>query len=433
MFKAAKKDLLETFSSIKEKGFFHLFTASIFIKVLAFGSQFFVAWWLTVEQIGEIKIIQTYFSLFTVIVLFGFNTSILKLCSENRELEQIVGLFDAGKKYVKIVFLISIPIIISITLLGLISPNERIQYYFLLVLIGLYPTVINECDTIYIQARRQIKLMSIRQIVVRSISLLLIILLTYLFGFDGYIIAYILSSFIAFISFRYIIRKLNINIIPAKVESPFRVHWQYSKFAFLALVIGQLGSYADVFLMNYYISNNELIGLYSFALLLMLMPNIFTGVIQQIVVPYISRKSHNLSEIKRVYKKYQRLNILSSLIIAIGCLLVVPFIIDLIFGSKYSESIPFFNILIVAWFLNSVLNLKGYVLLGIGMINYNVYSSLIITIIKFVLCILLVNYYGIIGLSFGILISNGIGIIIVHYFFNKGMSKYELSHMPIKL
>jgi O-antigen/teichoic acid export membrane protein len=76
------KKLNNILNDIHSKGFFHLFSANTLIHVIEFGSQLFVAWILLADDIGRIKSLQTFASVGVIIAGLGFNTSILKLCSE---------------------------------------------------------------------------------------------------------------------------------------------------------------------------------------------------------------------------------------------------------------------------------------------------------------------------------------------------------------
>ena len=79
--------------NVYNKGFFHFLSARFLIRIFGFGSQLFVAWWLTPEDLGDIKILQVYMSILIVLAGFGFNISTLKLCAEKRPETQIRYLF----------------------------------------------------------------------------------------------------------------------------------------------------------------------------------------------------------------------------------------------------------------------------------------------------------------------------------------------------
>src|SRR5450759_59028 len=87
---------LTIFQNIRQKGFFHLLSANLLIQVVSFASQLFVAGILSPDDIGRIKIIQTYLSIFSIVAGMGFNSSTLKLCSENRTTEERNSLFESA-------------------------------------------------------------------------------------------------------------------------------------------------------------------------------------------------------------------------------------------------------------------------------------------------------------------------------------------------
>jgi O-antigen/teichoic acid export membrane protein len=70
--------------NIGQKGFFYLFATNGLILIISFISQLFVAGILDPVDIGRIKIMQTYIGLASLLGGFGFNTSLLKLASEQR-------------------------------------------------------------------------------------------------------------------------------------------------------------------------------------------------------------------------------------------------------------------------------------------------------------------------------------------------------------
>ncbi len=83
-------------SEISAKGFFHLLSANVLIQLVAFASQLFVAGILLPEDVGRIKIITTFLSVFSIIGGMGLHASTLKLCSENRSQKEIRELFSSG-------------------------------------------------------------------------------------------------------------------------------------------------------------------------------------------------------------------------------------------------------------------------------------------------------------------------------------------------
>ena len=89
--------MLKTFiQKSYNKGFFHLLSANALVQLVAFMSQLFVAGILIPEDIGRIKIIQTYLTIFVILGSLGFNSSTLKLCSEKRSVEEKESIFRSA-------------------------------------------------------------------------------------------------------------------------------------------------------------------------------------------------------------------------------------------------------------------------------------------------------------------------------------------------
>ena len=86
-------------ANVAYKGFFHLLSANFIIGFLGFGSQLLVAKFLTPTELGEVRIIQSYVAVAAIIAGFGFNTAVLKLCSESRSLEEKSYIFARNIYY----------------------------------------------------------------------------------------------------------------------------------------------------------------------------------------------------------------------------------------------------------------------------------------------------------------------------------------------
>lgn len=416
------KDILK---QIAQKGFFHLLTANILIQIFGYGSQFFVAWVLTPEQIGQVRVMQTYLNLFTIFASLGFNTSILKLCSERRPIGEIIFLYKKAFTYTLIALCIIFSIIILLSNLNLLSNDENVNKYLPFYSLALIPVTLNSMDFSYLQARKKIKEIANVQSLTKLISLFLVIGITSLLGFNGYIIAIVIGYTLTFILFFNKANYLNKGIQIVPLSNPFNTHWTYAKFSFLANILGQIGSYSDILLMNYFIYDKEMLGYYSFALTMTMVVRMFTSTVQQIISPYFSEKANNITELKKAYKKYNKLYIASSSTIIFILFIIFPFIIDLIFSNKYHNSIPFFKLLLIATFIQNIYTIKGYILFGIGKIDLNFYSSIITTLFNlFIVYVMLINY-DILGVAYGMIISNIFSFFIMYIFYNKGIKDYE--------
>ena len=88
------------FSNIINKGikagFFHLLFANILLQIAGFGSQIFLTRILPVEDIGRIRVLQSFLSIFLMLATLGINTTILKLCSTDNDESEKLKIFKNG-------------------------------------------------------------------------------------------------------------------------------------------------------------------------------------------------------------------------------------------------------------------------------------------------------------------------------------------------
>ena len=71
--------LVNVVCRLRSIGFLHIFSSNLLVEILAFGSQFFVAWLLTPEELGYIKVFQSFIAVYVTFSLLGFDTSLLVL------------------------------------------------------------------------------------------------------------------------------------------------------------------------------------------------------------------------------------------------------------------------------------------------------------------------------------------------------------------
>jgi len=200
---ASINNKLSLFQQFYKRGFFHLLSANIFIQLVSFASQLFVAGILAPADMGRIKIIQTYLSIFSIVAGMGFNTSVLKLCSEERSFSDKKKIFQSALLFTILSTLSLYFIIIILNAFGILSTDKIIQT---LIPLGLFPIVTNSLFMVfvaYFQATKKIKLISNLTVLNKLIAIIAIISFTCWLGIKGYYLAYNLSFILMlFVSFR---------------------------------------------------------------------------------------------------------------------------------------------------------------------------------------------------------------------------------------
>ncbi len=399
------KSLLKNFL---DKGFFHLLSANVLIQIFAFASQLFVAGILSPDDVGRIKIIQTYLAIFSIIAGMGFNSSTLKLCSETSSEKQSSKYFADGFLFT---IISSSAMYLIIILLNYFKVFSADQLIIALIPLGLFPLISNSLFAVlmsYFQAKKAIKTLSNHTILNKVVSIIGIVILSYFLGIQGYYIAFnlgiIIMVFVAFLT--------------AKRKHPFRLsfatntltaHWKYSKSAIFANLIAEISAYVDIILIGFLIKDMQAIGYYSFALTLITILKLFPITVQQITIPYFSGFQSTKEEFKRLFKSYNRLLFIVIALSFVIFILVIPHLIDWIFKMKYHQSIPYLLPLAIGWSIRSGTQLQSAAMFGLGKIHYNAYSASFALIINLITYPIAIYYWGLMGLAYASILS---GIVI---------------------
>lgn len=404
--------------AVYKKGFFHLLSANYLAAFFVFVSQMLIAWWLTPTDIGRIKVLQSILSVVTIGGSMCFYTSIVKLCSENRPRGESRYLFIRACIYVLPTIVLGYVGVVMAAHFSLLSDDQFINRYAPLFMLCLLPAVYHDFFVGYLQSVKQFRLIAPVRVITKFFAILLTIALTYYFNLKGYVIGFVFGLFLIAICFFYVLMPyLKGKIIP--VTHAFRKHFQYAKYMILTKGVTQISGVLDILVLNFFIGDRAMVGYYSFAAIFIAGFNIVISTYQQIAFPYLSDKSEKLEQVKLSVKKYSKPLYLVSTGCLISGLICVPLFLHFVFLGKYDRSIPFFYILFVSWFFQSIQGLKATAILGLGAFNWRLYLSLWNFCFLFVLTALFVKLFGVQGIAFGRLIVSFVSIFTVLYVYGK--------------
>jgi len=418
------EDILIIFRNIRQKGFFHLLSANLLIQVVAFTSQLFVAGILSPDDIGRIKIIQTYVSIFSIVAGMGFNSSTLKLCSENRTPEERNSIFQSALFFTILSTISLYIIIVVLNFFGIFSSDKLIQW---LIPLGLFPIISNSVFMVfvsYFQATKKIKLLSNLTISNKVISIIAIVLFTYWIGIKGYYVAYNLSFILMLaVCFRYYKSGSWVSIFSPKNVSMFSIHWNYARTSMAAYLLSEISAYVDILLISFFIPDMKQIGYYSFALTITVVLKIIPSTVQQITIPYFSALAHQKTEFLLAFKRYNKLLyfIVAGTLLAV--MLFVPFLLHFIFAGKYDPSLQYFPFLAIGWSLRLLSQLQNGAIFGLGKIQYNVYTSLITLAFNVILISISIYFFGLLGAAYASVLGGLVYVLCSRYFFRKAKSE----------
>lgn len=395
-----------------QKGFLHLFSANCLTQLLGFGSLIVVTKILTPGEVGALRIIQSYVAVCLTFATFGQPTAIIKYCAEIRD----DGLRSYILKYsLQISLLVSLVIVVAVSMAanyGLISPNDLVvrwmPWYMLLILPN---AVFNICLT-YLQAVRQFKRMAKVQSVLKILSVVVVILSTWQWGIVGYIGAVVgmmvLSCFIGMWQVEDRFWQQTRQQIPAGFHFLARV-------SIFASVVGTLGYYTDVFFLDHFIADREMVGYYALATIFLMIGTQFTGTVQSFLTPYFAEKSYDGHWLWREMMRYQKYLSLVMLVVCPLIYLLVTGLVSIYYGDSYAPVLTFMSVMLMQLWLHTTYSIVGCTLLSINKEHYNLVVALFYLMIKCVLSYFMVTSYGVMGLVYAQIMAEFPAIVFEYY------------------
>lgn len=377
-----------------------------------------VAGLLLPEDLGRIKVLQTFVDVASIIGGGGLIVAILKIVPESPD----YSIRNYVLRYVlKNVLLFSTIVFVALNILAifqLLSTDNLINQYFHLFSTIILISPISLVMVRYYQARELFKKVSIIQFITKFVSVSLIFFLTYTFSTQGYLSAVVLGFFISGIYLLIDLRK-HIFVKPNMKQEikglKQRIN-HLSKFNFYGQVSDQLRIYSTFFVANYLILDREVFGQYSFALILIQGFGILSSSIQQFVIPKFSKDSGKGVIFFTNLFRYEKQYFLVSIIVFVLAQLIVPEAILLIFGEKYEQSIPIFRVLLIGWLIYCGFTLKGPAFIGLGRLEISFKISFYVLLLSVPLAILLGSFWGIWGIVVSYVIQTFCSFILSNYF-----------------
>ena len=390
-------------SYLNEKGFIHLLTVNLFSQFLSFVTLMLVAKFLSPAEYGDLKVLQTYVNITVVIALFGFNSAAIKLCSENIAEDERAAIFQNILKRAGVSTLITLLGGILLSSFGLITSSGFLSKWLIIYLAIVPIDVLTTLLTTYLQSKKQFKRIASAQAIFRIQTAPIILLGTWRWGFQGFIIASIISHGIGLWPFlRYvgggIFRKFNIAV-PNQLM-------RYASFSFLAQILNQFTINGDILILDHFSRNRESIGYYSLALLFILAASLVSKTVQSITTPYFSQNANNELWFRNHFRKNLFRMAAFSTAVAIAINLVGRIIIPLFYGPTYRPTFEYLQILLIGAIFQGIYALINSAITGLGKMKFTFIIAALSTPVELGLTYFSLQRYGFIGVAWSQVITS---------------------------
>ncbi|KYD19071.1 oligosaccharide flippase family protein [Saccharococcus caldoxylosilyticus] len=413
------------FSSIITKGikagFFHLLFANILLQIAGFGGQIFLTRILPVEDIGRIRVLQSFLSIFLMLATLGINTTILKLCSTDNDETEKLKIF---KNSIIISLFTSFGVVIVVWFLSfndLLSKDQIINQQMSLFILQVPIMVLNSIVLSYLQAQQKIKEISNIQSISKLFIIVISIISAFIYNLNGYIlgllIATFLSSFIYFLPLKKTLKRLKY----VKINVNHTKHiLKFSSYTFgIGLLWQIIISSGSIVSSSFFNEDNVQLAYYGTAQLIINTLMMIPMTLNQIMIPRLSRQEKDMFILRKTFENYQKRMIVLITMVTIASYIIIPYLIPIVFGQSYNGAIGYFKILLIGFLCWGIYSPKNNLLFSIGKVKYVFYANLLACVINFFLNIILINQYGVLGIGYSSCVTFFLSILINNYYFKK--------------
>lgn len=389
-------NIIDVVRNAYRRDYFHYLAAQFLAQFFTFGTILLVAKLLSPEELGEIKIIQAYASVFVVIAGCGLSSALLKACSENRQNNERYGILRATITRALSSTVFAIGLLVILTTTGLVASSQRLRFWMLVYASTIPLSVLTGQLMNFLQALKKIRIMAFAQIVIRLQGFILIVIATWLWGFPGFIFATIIALAVGLWP---LIHQTGVRTI-LKAEAKLPVGFMHmGVFAMLSALMVTLGHQADLFILDHFSPNRAEIGFYSLAIILVQAAWLIVHSAGVVAVPYFSERSHDVVWFRRKLIQTQGQASVVSVGVGIaffaGAWVFIPFV----YGDAYRAVLPYLGVLLLKNVVVSSYTIIRMALIGLGKMNYNFIAFSIATPFGLVLAYFMLQRYGIIGVA----------------------------------
>lgn len=389
------KDLL----FLVRNGFFHIFSANVINKIIQFGISVIIVRVITKEAFGMWSYANNILSFFLLVEGLGVVPGLLQFASSSKTEEEKLSYL----KYALLVgILFNLGLAIAILLfttffqLPVRGSTEILRYLFLIPLVNVFFNILQ----IFLRSDLRNKQFSLVTVINTLTFFFGVLIGGYLFEIVGIVwgryLSYIISSFIAlwFVKDYY---RTFVNVkIPNKEQRQ-----DFLKFSIVSMLsnsISQMLYLLDTFIIGIIIQSGTVVASYKTATLIPFALNFIPSSVMTFAYPYFAKHKDDKNLVKNYFLKLQKYLLLFNLVISILLIVFAPFVIRVIFGPDYSDSVLPFRILSFGYLIAGTFRIPaGNIIASLKKVKVNFYNSIISGGANIVLDIILIKNYGPVG------------------------------------
>ncbi len=383
-----------------DKGFYHIFGASFLNKIIQFCASVLLVRILSKPLYGVWTYAENILQFFLLLQGLGCVVGLLQFSSANHQ--------NPEKKFAYMRFTLITGLIVN----TVIALSIICFYYFgqlaipqskpVLLFLCVFPMINVIFDTIQIYFRSSFenKKFSLLTTVNSAVFLLFSTVGAVIWGVYGIAIGRYMAVLISILTGIWLLKPHIRNILKASRLSlnEIREFLSFSLISMLSNIFSSLLFLLDVFLIGLLMKDESMVASYKIATIIPFAMNFLPMTILIYAYPYLVQSASDKQNIKMVFKRLVGALSVVNALISIFCIIFAPFIVKLVFGRQFLDSVPSFRILMLGYFvIGTFRSPAGNTLNALKKVNYNLLIVIITGIINIVLDYVLISRYGMNG------------------------------------
>ena len=430
-----KKELIkEKIKKLNKTGFFSIFLSTIFSKVITMLGGIILVRFLSKNDYGIYSYVHNCYSMLFLLNDFGISFATLQYLTENIENKE--KQIQILKYSIKSCLLVSIVTALIMLFSPYFYPYTIDEAKILTPMLFLVPTItiLSGMLSILLRANFENKKYSKLQIFTTTITYIVLIIFSVIWGLKGAILSqYVYSALIliysVYLGYHYIKKIKEKKNICKLTKNERKGFIKYSLTGQLNSTISSLLLTIDSFLIGYMISTPESLATYNVGSKLPHALTFLSTCISIYITPHFIK--HN-KDIKWIKKNFYTLIKYCTLGFGIICSILMLFsklIFNILFGEQYYDAIPIYIVLTIGLFFTSAFKLPcANILSALRKLKINIVTNVICIILNFISNIFFIKIFGILGAAITTTATNIIISIVYVIYLKRYIKNREINY-----
>lgn len=404
MINSKKNSLFIGIQKLNNKGFFYIVLSSSFVKVVSFISAIFLPRLLTKSDYGVLTYVDNIRNYIIMVNGLGIANVTIRYCSIEQDEAKKKGIF-----YFTVIGGIVIDLVLCLLsgLLFWMIPYEFEEAKVLLIAMTFMPVFVfvNEDIQYYLRAVFANKEYSLLAFMYSALMVFFQVLLAWKCGLTGVVIGRYSAAITTFLVGIICLKRIGV-FWGAYVKPCWRDVKEYLRFGFIMMVTNMASfmmQLNETFILGLILKDELALADYKVASFILTLSIFMCQAVATFLLPYFVQHADDKKWIWSTFKKVSFVNAIVMIPIHIVLILVSKYVVLVIYGEDYLNTVPVMQMLLIASVGQTVFRmLPGNILGGIGEEKFNLIINIFFLVLHAVVDVIAIKMFGLYGAAVGL-------------------------------